>query len=275
LTDAAFKPREHADMKAVHRVLNPGDRGQIREGLCALAVMTKAPQAGKVKTRLTPPLSSEEAAALNTCFLRDTAAAIMKTAEQGTSQGIAVYTPVGAEAAYLGILPEEFDLVPQRGDAFGERLVLATEDLLHLGFDSLCLIDSDSPTVPQQAFAEAVEVLSDANDSVVLGPSDDGGYYLIGLKKLHRQLFEDIDWSTERVLEQTIQRAREINLRVQLLPTWYDVDDRDTLNRLCQEFFGPNGSLSAGYPAPATRQFLDELLQREGRERIWPEKSPP
>ena len=257
-------------MKALHRILDPGGPRQIPTGLCALAVVTKAPQAGKVKTRLTPPLSSEEAAALNTCFLRDTATAIAKTAERGTARGIAVYTPVGAEAAYNGILPEEFELVPQRGDGFGERLLCATEDLLRLGFDSLCLIDSDSPTVPQQAFAQAVSFLSQPDDTVVLGPSDDGGYYLIGLKKQHRELFEGIDWSTDRVLEQTFQRAREIELPVRLLPAWYDVDDRATLQRLCREFFEANGS--AGYPAPATRHFLDELLQREGRERIWPEQ---
>lgn len=262
-------------MKAVHRVLDPGKPQPIPESLCALAVMTKAPQAGKVKTRLTPPLSSEEAAALNTCFLRDTAAAIAKTAKEGIARGIAVYTPVGAEAAYAEILPAEFELVPQRGDAFGERLAFATEDLLRLGFDALCLIDSDSPTVPQQAFAEAVELLSQPGDSIVLGPSDDGGYYLIGLKKLHRQLFEGIDWSTERVLEQTSQRAREIELPVHLLPTWYDVDDRATLNRLCQELFGANGNASVGYPAPATREFLRELLRREGRRRIWPKESQP
>lgn len=235
--------------------------------------MTKAPQPGKVKTRLTPPLSSEEAAALNTCFLRDTAAAIAKTTEEGKSRGIAVYTPVGAEAAYAGILPEEFELVPQRGDGFGERLALATEDLLRLGFDSLCLIDSDSPTVPQHAFAQAIEFLAQPGDSIVLGPSDDGGYYLIGLKKLHREFFQDIDWSTERVLEQTIQRAGEINLPVHLLPAWYDVDDRATLSRLCQEFFGANGTRGGGYPAPATRSFLDDLLEREGRRRIWPEQT--
>jgi rSAM/selenodomain-associated transferase 1 len=273
LTGVAFKRREHAGMKASHHVLDPDRTAQIPAGLCALAVMTKAPQAGKVKTRLTPPLSSEEAAALNTCFLRDTAAAIAKTAAEGGSRGIAVYTPVGAEAAYAGILPEEFQLVPQRGEAFGERLALAAEDLLRLGFDSLCLIDSDSPTVPQQAFDQAIDLLSQPQDLVVLGPSDDGGYYLIGMRKLHRQLFEGIDWSTERVLEQTIHRAGEINLPVHLLPTWYDVDDRATLGRLCQEFFGANGSTSGGYPAPATRRFLDELLQREGRQRIWPNQT--
>lgn len=260
-------------MKAVHRVLDPGKPEQLPAGLCALAVMTKAPRAGRVKTRLTPPLSPEEAAALNTCFLRDTAAAIAETAGKGNARGIAVYTPVGAEAAYAGILPEEFELVPQRGDAFGERLVFATEDLLQLGFDSLCLIDSDSPTLPPQAFAQAVEILSHKRDGLVLGPSDDGGYYLIGLKKLQRELFEGIEWSTDRVFEQTVQRAREIGLPVHLLPTWYDVDDRATLIRLCQEFFGANGSTVAGHPAPATRQFLDELLQREGRQRIWPGES--
>jgi len=260
-------------MNAHYRVLDPQSRHGVPVGLTALAVMTKAPQAGQVKTRLTPPLSPEEAASLNTCFLRDTAAAISLVAINGKAQGVGVYTPVGSETAYAGILPEEFILVPQRGEAFGERLLAATNDLLQLGFDSLCLIDSDSPTVPDAALAQAVDLLSRPEDSVVLGPSDDGGYYLIGLKKAHPRLFERIDWSTERVLEQTIAAAREINLPVHLLPTWYDVDDRATLSRLCQELFGANGSGAIGFPAPATRDFLSELLEREGRARIWPNES--
>jgi uncharacterized protein len=262
-------------MKVVHRVLDPGDSSHALKRACALAVMTKAPRAGKVKTRLTPPLTPEEAAALNICFLRDTTASISETAANGLARGIAVYTPVGAEEAYAEILPDEFELVPQRGDGFGERLAFATEDLLSLGFESACLIDSDSPTVPQRAFAEAAEILSQPNDTVVLGPSNDGGYYLIGLKKLHRCLFEEIDWSTERVLDQTIDRARRLGLTVHLLPAWYDVDDRATLRRLCQEFFAPDGGGPRGYPAPATRSFLDDLLKREGRERIWPYDSQP
>jgi len=236
-------------------------------------VMTKAPRAGKVKTRLTPPLTPEEAASLNICFLRDTCAAISSATGDGLARGIAVYTPVGEEAAYAGILPDEFELVPQRGEAFGERLSFATEDLLSLGFDSVCLIDSDSPTVPQQAFAQAARILSENENAIVLGPSDDGGYYLIGLKKLHRQLFEKIDWSTERVLDQTITRAKELNLEVHLLPSWFDVDDRATLRRLCHELFAANGNVSDAYPAPATRDFLEDLLQREGRDRIWPNES--
>jgi rSAM/selenodomain-associated transferase 1 len=254
----------------MNRVLDPTKASSIAKGLCALAVMTKAPRAGRVKTRLTPPLTPEEAAALNICFLRDTTAAIAATAGGGRARGIAVYTPVGAEEAYNGILPEEFNLVPQRGEAFGERLAAAAEDLFQLGFESLCLIDSDSPTVPPAVFAQAVEILEQPEDAVVLGPSDDGGYYLIGLKKLHRALFSGITWSTEHVLEETIQRARQLDLKVHLLPTWYDVDNRATLARLCRELFGGAG-IGAGYEAPATRGYLDRLLKNEGRDRIWPE----
>ena len=93
--------------------------------------------------------------------------------------------------------------------------------------------------------------LKTKDDAVVLGPSDDGGYYLIGLRKLHRSLFEEIDWSTERVLAQTIDRARRLGLRVHLLPAWYDVDTADDLRRLTQEL----QAASAGPPVH-TRQFL-------------------
>lgn len=260
-------------MKGVHRVLDPRVPAQIPRGLCALAVMTKAPHAGKVKTRLTPPLTPAEAAALNICFLRDMAAVI--SAAGGVARGIAVFTPVDAASSYGGILPAEFELVPQRGEAFGERLLFAMEDLFGLGFESVCLINSDSPTVPPRVFTDAVTILTQTEDTVVLGPSEDGGYYLIGLKKLHRELFEDITWSTERVLQQTIERACQKNLRVHFLPKWYDVDNRVTLQRLCDELFGPKRNTATGYLAPATRGYLDELLKREGRDRIWPNKSQP
>lgn len=260
-------------MSATHRVFNPSKGDRVPGGLSALAVMTKAPRAGRVKTRLTPPLSPEEAASLNICFLRDTAAAISRTTECGRALGVGVYTPHGSETAYSGILPEGFILVPQRGDSFGERLTAATDDLFALGFEAVCLINSDSPSVPDAVFAQVVERLSEPNDGVVLGPSDDGGYYLIGLKKNHHRLFEQIDWSTDRVLEQTKAAAREINLAVHLLPTWYDVDDHATLSRLCQELFGSNGNAANSFTAPATRDFLFQLLEGEGRDRIWPNES--
>src|SRR5205807_543357 len=126
-------------MKAGHRVLDPRIHNILPKGLCSFAVMTKVPRAGWVKTRLTPPLTAQEAAMLNVCFLRDTTLAIASIVREDLVRGIAVYTPIGAESAYDAILPEEFELLPQRGDALGERLAFATEDLLSLGFESVCL----------------------------------------------------------------------------------------------------------------------------------------
>src|SRR5947199_3572759 len=256
------------------RLLDPNLPDSIPGGTCALAVMTKAPKAGRVKTRLVPPLTAEEAAQLNKCFLRDTAVTILNVccssglrspnpakerlqlaAQKAPLQcrPVAVYTPVGAESAYSDILPPGFSLLPHRGDKFGDRLYFAVEDLLKCGFDSVCLIDSDSPTVPAENFAEAVELLSTSDDRIVLGPSDDGGYYLIGVKKRHGHLFEQIDWSTERVLNQTIERAAEIGLEIKLLPTGYDVDDGASLHRLCNELLLDTRQNDV---APYTRKFL-------------------
>src|SRR5215211_6606245 len=254
-------------MNAAHRILDPADGIQVPPGLCALAVMTKAPRAGEVKTRLTPPLTPEEAAALNVCLLRDTATAISAAVADGGAAGIAVYTPVGAEAVWAEILPGHFALVAQREGTFGVRLTHAVDDLLRIGFHSICLIDSDSPTVPAKAYRQAIDALSSPGDRMVLGPSGDGGYYLIGLKKLHRRVFAEIDWSTERVAAQTLERAREIDLEVELLPTGFDVDDRATLRRLCQELLAEGAAQAS---APATRDFLAGFVEREGRERIWP-----
>jgi rSAM/selenodomain-associated transferase 1 len=257
-------------MKAVHRLFASPKPNDIPVGLCAVAVMTKAPRAGSVKTRLTPPLTPEEAATLNTCFLRDITAAVANVARAGFVRGIAVYTPVGGEEEYDGILPEEFKLVPQRGEALGERIALAFEDLFSLGFESVCLIGSDSPTLPARVFSQAAQILSVPGDQLVLGPTDDGGYYLIGLNKPQGSLFEGIQWSTERVLEQTIEKAKAINLEAHLLTTWHDVDDWSSLRRLCTELFAVNESTPASSPAPETQAFLSELLKREGRDRIWP-----
>ena len=242
------------------RVLDSTVSSQVHRGLCALTVMTKAPQAGQVKTRLNPPLTPDEAAELNKCFLRDTTAAISSVIANNEARGIAAYTPLGAETAYMDILPADFNLLPQRGVNFGERLYFAAEDLLRCGFDSVCLIDSDSPTLPARNFAEAVRILKMPGDRIVLGPCDDGGYYLIGLKKPHRELFEQIDWSTERVFEQTRARAREISLEVELLAPGYDVDDAASLRRLCKELLDQSTSDNL---APSTRKFLADIAAQK------------
>ena len=247
-------------------VLDPKSASASKSGVSALAVMTKAPHPGQVKTRLVPPLTANEAAELNKCFLADTAASISSVCSRQArtspneaatrALGIAVYTPIGAESMYSGILSPDFALLPQRGENFGERLYFAAVDLFRCGFESVCLIDSDSPTVPAENFAQAVELLRCPGQHIVLGPSDDGGYYLIGLKKPHQEIFERIDWSTERVLAQTKERAGELGLEVKLLPAGYDVDDETSLRRLFRGLLADNAS---PHIAPKTREFLRKL----------------
>jgi len=241
----------------VHTVLDPASESVIPSHRCALGIMTKAPEPGKVKTRLTPPLTPDEAAELNRCFLKDLAQSIAAAGKTSAGLGVAVYTPQGSEAAYVEILPPEFMLLPQRGSDFGERLIHAAEDLFKLGFESVCLINSDSPTVPASSFASAANELAKPGDKIVLGPSDDGGYYLIGLKKLDRRIFEQIDWSTERVFQQTMGQAEKMNVPVHLLPSGFDIDDRTSLQRLWREVSGRGSSDAA--KALHTSQYLREL----------------
>ncbi len=246
-------------------VLDPSTSNADRAHLCALAVMSKAPRPGKVKTRLSPPLTPHEAAALNICFLRDTSENIAEVARQGSAAGLVCYTPVGDEVAFDGLLPKSFSLIAQRGDGFGERLHCAALDILACGFGSVCLIDSDSPTVPTAALRSAVEHLHRPGDRVVLGGSDDGGYYLIGLKQAHSAPFERITWSTAAVYSETVQRVREAHIDLVQLPLWYDVDDAATLAILEAELLDehrPAFASIAGYEAESTRAFLAERRRK-------------
>src|SRR5689334_15777140 len=124
-------------MKAVHRILDPAQIDSAAADRCALSVMTKAPRPGFVKTRLVPPLTHEQAAQLNIRFLRDTASAISRACDAG-AWGVGVYAPPGAESEYDGVLPNDFQLLAQRGDGFGERLRNAVADLFRIGFSSVC-----------------------------------------------------------------------------------------------------------------------------------------
>lgn len=239
---------------------------------CALGLMAKAPLAGEVKTRLVPPLTAREAAELNICFLRDMAANIESVNAAKATSGLVVYTPAGSESTFDAILPAGFKLLLQHGPSLGDRLYNATDDLLREGHRAVCLINSDSPTLPGSLLIRAIETLVADGDRVVLGAAEDGGYYLIGLKHAHRHLFDEIAWSTPDVLARTKERAAEIDLPIELLPTWYDVDDADTLGRLCEElFFTP--SANGAYPAPHTRAFLESIIKTEGLERICPRLS--
>jgi rSAM/selenodomain-associated transferase 1 len=243
-------------------ILSPEDKDPARESKGALAVMAKAPRTGKVKTRLCPPLTAEQSAALNICFLRDTTENLAKIAASGRAAGMISYTPVGDEALFDCLLPEGFVLIAQRGDGFGERLLAAAEDILACGFGSVCLIDSDSPTVPAACFEQAIEELSRPGDRIVLGPAHDGGYYLIGLKQPRPEPFANIQWSTSTVFAETVAAAESAGIEVVRLPLWYDVDDQATLELLEAELINdepPAFASIRGYVAGHSREFLKTL----------------
>ena len=120
---------------------------------------------------------------------------------------------------------------------FGDCLFDAITQLLGRGHASAVVLNADSPTLPTSLLAETAEVLAQPGDRAVLGPSTDGGYYLLGLKAPHRRLFEDVTWSTEHVARQTLERAVEIGLDVHVLPAWYDVDDAEALRMLRAELY--------------------------------------
>jgi rSAM/selenodomain-associated transferase 1 len=238
-------------------------RGETRRAQCAIAVMAKASIPGRTKTRLVPPLTPEEAANLNTAFLRDIADSLIGASACADIAPVMAYAPAGSAAFFRDILPARIGLLETVAPGLGECLFHATATLLDAGHDAVCLINSDSPTLPAAYLVAAATVLAAPGDRVVLGPSTDGGYYLIGLKRPHRRLFEEIDWSTERVTAQTLARAQELGLAVHQLPTWYDVDDLAALRVLIGELFEDRRfRVCDSRPTPAdwTRRELARLL---------------
>ena len=118
------------------------------------------------------------------------------------------------------------------------------------GFGAVCLVNSDSPTLPTACLIRAARALLVPGDRIVLGPTDDGGYYLLGMKQPHPRLFADIAWSTNNVAAVTQARAAALGLDVVTLPPWYDVDDAAALDRLV-------AGADHGYAAPATNAWIE------------------
>ena len=200
--------------------------------------MAKASAPGRAKTRLVPPLTFEEAAALNTAFLQDVADNVLAAAQHAGIAGYAAFGPPGSEDFFQRTLPPAIGLIDAWLPNFGDCLLRTIEQILGRGHDAAVVLNADSPTLPTAFLVETAAVLARPGDRAVLGPSSDGGYYLLGLKTAHRNMFHDIAWSTERVATQTLERAREIGLDVHRLPVWYDVDEVDDLSRLHAELNG-------------------------------------
>jgi len=227
---------------------------------CAFAIMAKASTPGSCKTRLVPPLTLEEAAALNTCFLRDVSANILEAGRHRPIDGFVAYATPDSETFFRENLPKEITLFFPRAVGLGESLKQASVDLLAAGYWGICLINSDSPTLPTRILIDTAEVLLRNDDRMVIGPCRDGGYYLIGLNRRHDHLFEDITWSTDQVFRQTLARAREIGLPVTVMPEWYDVDDAASLDELLEELARPpTGADLTAFQAPLTRACFQSL----------------
>jgi len=219
----------------------------------AIAVMAKAPKAGQVKTRLVPPLTQEEAAELYRCLLLD------KLGQVGGLHGIdpyLAYTPPEAQALMASLAPQDFTLIPQAGSGLGDRLHHLSAILLGRGHSGVIIIDSDTPTLPSTYLLDALDRIQNESTDLVLGPAEDGGYYLIGLKRPCWSLFDSIPWSGPSVLSETLRRASAQRLEVATLPSWFDVDTPSDLLRLRNDL-ATNGSGLA----PHTRAFL---LDRQG-----------
>jgi len=218
-----------------------------------LLVVAKQPTPGQTKTRLCPPLTQDQAAELYDCFLRDTLS-IMR-AVSGVRFVIG-YLPEDAQGYFRRLAPD-MELSPQRGASLGERLDYLLSEALLGGSQRAVIMDSDSPTLPTSYLRQAFDNLADAD--IVLGPTRDGGYYLIGMKQPQPQLLRDVQMSTPHVLSDTLILAEASGLTVSLLPTWYDVDTIEELYQLDDEIAG----LSANGRAFATRHWLSQTNWRK------------
>jgi rSAM/selenodomain-associated transferase 1 len=214
----------------------------------ALIVMAKQPFPGRTKTRLTPPLSAVESADLYACFLQDVIA--LASSVPGVTPFIA-YAPVDAEAFFREFAPD-VQLIPQVGDTLGERLEYVLTCLLDAGFEHVAAMNSDSPNLPLRFLSKAFDQLAEPGMDVVLGPCEDGGYYLIGWNRPNPRLVREVKMSTPNVLQDTLAIAAEEKLRVRLLPSWYDVDSEAELLRLRDD-------LELDSAESHTRAFLQNL----------------
>ncbi len=226
---------------------------------CGIAVMAKASFPGKAKTRLCPPLSFEEAASFNTAFLQDVADNLIAASHAASIGGYFAFGPPGAEDFFRAHMPASIGLHEVWYPGFGACLTEALRRQFECGHRAACVLNSDSPTLPVSLLIEMANVLAEPGDRAVLGPSADGGYYLLAVKAMHARLFEDIAWSTDIVAEQTLERAAEIGLPVHVLPKWYDVDDCASIRLLMDELLEGRGYSHALRSSPARHSLA--LLQ--------------
>jgi hypothetical protein len=225
-----------------------------------LVVVAKEPVPGRVKTRLSPALTPQEAATLYQCMLGDRIREIARL--DGTDLAIA-FTPANAAEAFTPLVRPGFSLFPQRGKDLGERLHNVFVDAFGAGYGAVTIIDSDTPDLPRSVVRKSFGILLSQSSEVVFGPCNDGGYYLVGMRKPHPELFENIPWSTAKVLEATLQKTGEIGLKTELLSTWNDLDSFEDLLAFYQKYRGVKQMNNR--PGEQTLTFLANLDQIRNR----------
>lgn len=212
--------------------------------------MAKVPGLVPVKSRLARAFTPEIATLAYRCFLLDILDAVAGLEEV---EPVLAFTPAHGRSVAAALAPAAVRLIPQEGRDLGERMSNLLAGLCADGHPAAIAIGSDSPTLPMAYVREAADVLGRGAADVVLGPSEDGGYYLVGLRRRQAALFDAIPWSTDRVLELTLEKARRLGLRTHLLPEWFDVDTEGDLSRLADDL--------AMRPdvAPRTRRCLQSI----------------
>jgi len=215
----------------------------------ALIIFAKSPVPGRVKTRLTPCLSNLEAAALYEAMLLD----VLEKARQ--LPGVVPYLFYQEEPGardYFQRTAVGMVLAPQEGSDLGERMEGAFANVFAAGCIRVAIIGTDSPDLPSSFIEEAFGRLANTAE-VVFGPSEDGGYYLLAMSRLQRELFRDIPWSSGEVLAKSLERAEAAGLRAELLPAWYDIDTPADLQR--------PGLVAEESDAVRTREFIRSRLR--------------
>jgi rSAM/selenodomain-associated transferase 1 len=222
----------------------------------ALVVVGKAPEAGLTKTRLVPPLTGMQAAELYRAFLLDA----VDLGRHVACDRLSVVHPRGAAPVLKSLLPPSVHLLEQPTSGLGDALAFAFKRHFDDGFDRVVLIGSDNPSLPAEHVERAFAALD--SDDLSIGPSVDGGYYLIGLQQPHLRVFEGIAWSTPRVYAQTLSQARRLNLCVHAVPEWYDVDTPADMERLRLELRSGSEAV-ARHTRAAMRRLADATRAAE------------
>ncbi|MBX7153011.1 TIGR04282 family arsenosugar biosynthesis glycosyltransferase [bacterium] len=218
----------------------------------ALIVFAKEPQAGKVKTRLCPPFTYEEAGALYRAFLKD---AFEQYSRLSLPIGMDVVAFVTPNRFFFNEFLSELnvkDILVQSGSDLGDRMFTAFKNVFDQGYHHAVVIGTDHPTLPDAIIQQAFEQL-DSHDGVI-GPASDGGYYLLGIKQARSEYFSEIAWSTDTVFKTTRSRFDRLNETYFELPEWYDVDDIASLESMISDMADRRGAVPVH-----THAFLQEI----------------